>query len=346
MQLKIGDLARRTGLTVRALRHYDAIGLLKPSARADNGYRLYGRDDIARLYRIQALRRLDVSLAHIATLLDRDGEGLGALVDRQLDALEREIRQATALRGVLAGLQAQLRSSAEPSVDQWLMALESMVVGAKYFSGEELAKWKAHDGAAADARRREKAGLTAALQALVQAGASPDSAEARALASRWIGLLLEEAGGDEAMLMNLYAMHWNEPGLQSLTGVGKAAMLFISHAMAWDRMRLYAAYCSPDEMAVLRQHYVQHTEAWPPLIAAVRNCMLRGLAPDGADMRVLAARWHALALAKAGGDPALQAKLQTAFQNEAALRRGSGIDAALTAYVGTAIHSLASASAP
>lgn len=43
------ELAKRSGLTVRTLHHYHAIGLLTPSARADNGYRLYGRDDIARL---------------------------------------------------------------------------------------------------------------------------------------------------------------------------------------------------------------------------------------------------------------------------------------------------------
>jgi hypothetical protein len=50
MALKIGELARRTGLTVRTLHHYDAIGLLKPSARSDAGYRLYGRNDVARLH--------------------------------------------------------------------------------------------------------------------------------------------------------------------------------------------------------------------------------------------------------------------------------------------------------
>ena len=41
MLLKIGELAKRTGLTVRALHHYDAIGLLSPSARPDAGYRLF-----------------------------------------------------------------------------------------------------------------------------------------------------------------------------------------------------------------------------------------------------------------------------------------------------------------
>ena len=48
MLLKVGELAKRSGLTVRTLHHYDAIGLLTPSARADNGYRLYNREDVAR----------------------------------------------------------------------------------------------------------------------------------------------------------------------------------------------------------------------------------------------------------------------------------------------------------
>jgi hypothetical protein len=42
MHLKVGELSRPTGLTVRTLHHYDEIGLLKPSGRCESGYRLYG----------------------------------------------------------------------------------------------------------------------------------------------------------------------------------------------------------------------------------------------------------------------------------------------------------------
>jgi DNA-binding transcriptional MerR regulator len=56
MLLNVGDLAKRCGLTVRMLHHYDAIGLLTPSARSNSGYRLYDKADIARLHQIQALR--------------------------------------------------------------------------------------------------------------------------------------------------------------------------------------------------------------------------------------------------------------------------------------------------
>lgn len=67
MPLKVGELARRCGLTVRTLHHYDQIGLLRPSARSDSGYRLYDRTDIARLHRIQVLRKLGLSWRPSAT---------------------------------------------------------------------------------------------------------------------------------------------------------------------------------------------------------------------------------------------------------------------------------------
>lgn len=56
--LKVGELATRTGLTVRTLHHYDTIELLKPSARSEASYRLYNQDGVARLHAIQALRHM------------------------------------------------------------------------------------------------------------------------------------------------------------------------------------------------------------------------------------------------------------------------------------------------
>lgn len=98
MRLKVGELARRTGLTVRALHHYDSIGLLRPSARSDSGYRLYNQNDVARLHVIQALRRMGLALADVAKLLDGGEVTLPALLGRQIGMLDQEIAQAHALR--------------------------------------------------------------------------------------------------------------------------------------------------------------------------------------------------------------------------------------------------------
>lgn len=344
MLLKIGELARRTGLTVRALRHYDDIALLVPSERSSGGYRLYGPKDVARLYRIQALRRLDLSLADIQGLLDNAAGGISEVVARQVAQLDREILQASALRTHLLSVQGQLQASEEPGIDDWLLALESMNVASKYFSEDEQRRLKTQRDGFTDTVVPERSELSAWLQRLVAAGVSPEHPEAQALAQRWIELLLEEAGGDEGLLIKLYTMHWNEPSLHALTGVDRAGIRYISHAMAFARLLLYGPYCSADDMATLRQHYVTQTDAWPPLIAEVRQQMLASAPTDGASMRALALRWQALLLAKAGGDAALHAKLQHAFHHDAALRAGSGIDETLTAYVGQAIAHLDSVS--
>jgi DNA-binding transcriptional MerR regulator len=86
MLLKIGELAKQTGLTIRALRHYDDIGLLSPSIRSDAGYRLYDRADVARLHGIQALKQLGLDLAGIGDLLDGGAMPLPELIARQLTA--------------------------------------------------------------------------------------------------------------------------------------------------------------------------------------------------------------------------------------------------------------------
>ena len=66
----VGALARRLGLSVRTLHHYDAIGLVVPSGRTDAGYRVYAPADVQRLANVLAYRACGLSLADIARLLD------------------------------------------------------------------------------------------------------------------------------------------------------------------------------------------------------------------------------------------------------------------------------------
>ena len=75
---KIGELARATGLTVRTLHHYDEIGLLVPSERTQAGYRLYGEQDVRRLYEIRALRDLGIPLGD-----EGIARGLKAMIEEE-----------------------------------------------------------------------------------------------------------------------------------------------------------------------------------------------------------------------------------------------------------------------
>ena len=57
-ELKVGELARASGLSIRTVRYYDQIGLLTPSRRSASGHRVYDDADVRRLYRICLLRRV------------------------------------------------------------------------------------------------------------------------------------------------------------------------------------------------------------------------------------------------------------------------------------------------
>src|SRR5690625_4161595 len=77
---KVGDIAHRTGISVRMLHHYDEIGLLCPSRRSDAGYRLYSEADVAKLQQVVSLRQLGFSLREIRdSLIGSDFSSLNVI---------------------------------------------------------------------------------------------------------------------------------------------------------------------------------------------------------------------------------------------------------------------------
>ncbi len=93
----VGRVAEATGVSVRALHHYDAVGLLRPSARSAAGYRLYTPDDVERLRTVVVYRRLGFSLEEVADLLAADGSGQLEHLRRQRDAVTARLQEDTAL---------------------------------------------------------------------------------------------------------------------------------------------------------------------------------------------------------------------------------------------------------
>ncbi len=125
---KVGELAAATGLTVRALHHYDDVGLLVPSQRTAGGHRVHDARDAQRLYRILALRRLGFRLDEIAALLDDGGVSLLETVRRHLEQVERELEHQHRLRERLSQILEALQQSTQPPVDDYLEAVEAMTV--------------------------------------------------------------------------------------------------------------------------------------------------------------------------------------------------------------------------
>src|SRR5207237_7843500 len=138
MLLKVGELAQRTGLSVRTLHHYDAIGLLSPSQRTESGARLYGRDDLIRLHRIEALKRLACSLPQIQAALQASVGAPVETLQRQIDALRVEAARAQQLGQRLQRLLDVVAAGNETAASDWLDILELMNMYHKHMSDDEV----------------------------------------------------------------------------------------------------------------------------------------------------------------------------------------------------------------
>ncbi len=85
--LAVKDIVQITGITKRTLHYYDRINLLKPTFIAENGYRLYGQDGLARLQTILFLKEMDFSLKEIEEILKLPKEGQQQLLRRHNQTL-------------------------------------------------------------------------------------------------------------------------------------------------------------------------------------------------------------------------------------------------------------------
>ncbi|MEV5606345.1 HEAT repeat domain-containing protein [Streptomyces sp. NPDC052299] len=77
----IGEVARRSGVSARMLRHYESLGLVRPTGRNDVGYREYSGEDVRRIFHIESLRSLGLSLREVGRALDDPGFSPAGLVD-------------------------------------------------------------------------------------------------------------------------------------------------------------------------------------------------------------------------------------------------------------------------
>lgn len=98
--MHIGAVAERTGLSLRTLRHYDDVGLLRPSGRSEGGFRLYTSEDVDRLLLIRRMKPLGFSLEEMADLLALvDAQAVGGRpsdIDRRLAAYVEAARERRA----------------------------------------------------------------------------------------------------------------------------------------------------------------------------------------------------------------------------------------------------------
>jgi DNA-binding transcriptional MerR regulator len=238
--MRVQEFAKMAGVTVRALHHYDQLGLVKPR-RSDAGYRLYSVRDLERLEQVVALKFLGIPLKQIKTVLERDANGLRSALQLQRTVLEQKRHMLDMAIQAIGDAERSIAPGGRPDAALLKKIIEVIEMqdnnawAAKYYTPEARAKIAA--------RAKE---WTPELQAKVSAewtelfrdveaclNEDPAGEKAQALAARWKKLVAGFTGGDPeigAGLNRLYADKANWPEQM------KERMAPFSNPKVWEYM--------------------------------------------------------------------------------------------------------------
>lgn len=183
MAFTVGELSRLTGVTVRALHHYDEIGLCRPSQRSAAGYRIYDEHDVLRLQQVLVFRELGVPLDEIGAAID-DASDRAALLRKHRAELARKRAQIDAM---LAAVDAALGVLEKGNTTMQPEDFKALFDGfnPEDYEEEARARWGETDAYKESARRtkqygkpeweairRESEAIYARLAQLMQQGAA------------------------------------------------------------------------------------------------------------------------------------------------------------------------------
>lgn len=235
--IKVGELARRSGVSVRALHYYDQIGLLSPRRHGDGEHRLYRAKDVARLHQIVSLRQLGLPLETIRECLAGTEPTLHAIIERHLARLEEQLQLQELLRERLRTVAASLRQAEEVSVDEFLKTIAMITTMEDYYTPEQRRQLRERAIHIGDPRIREVQeawrDLLAAVRAEMDRGTDPTEERVLNLARRWQGLIDEFTGGDPGIEQSLRRLNTDKPQILQNHGFefDTAMMDYIGKAM-------------------------------------------------------------------------------------------------------------------
>lgn len=220
--MKVGQLARLAGVSVRTLHHYEEEGLLV-GARSASGHRVYADSDLARLREIQALQSLGLTLAEVRECLAAPAPFLRERLRVLRWRAERELALATSRLRRLGQLSAL-------DDGELVARVKEVVMFERYFSEEQLQTLQGRSELA-EQGQRDWAALLAEVRDCMARGADPSSPEVKALAARADELVKAFTGGDPEMAASLKRMYAHEdPAVVSRGAVDRPVMEYLQRA--------------------------------------------------------------------------------------------------------------------
>lgn len=233
--MKVGELAKRAGLSIRTLHYYDEIGLLRPSDVTTSRHRVYGAAELERLQRIKSLRQLGFSLDEIRACLDAPEFSPHRVIEMHIRRLREQIGEQERLVALLETLDASFSAGTIGSPDDLIHAIESIASLERDFTAQELAeigeRGERLGAAHVRAVEREWLGLIARMRAAMLRGDDPASDEVQGLARRWRELVREFTGGNPEIARKVRAGFVNNPERMAAAGLDPALFAYANKAI-------------------------------------------------------------------------------------------------------------------
>lgn len=287
---RMHQFAERGGVTVKALRHYERLGLLKPR-RTDSGYRLYTESDFERLERITALKFLGIPLKQIKAVLDRPGLALNAALRLQRTVLEERQRVLGRAIRAIRDAEEALASDQAAEAAAWNRIIEVIAVQndiesmKKYYSDEAWLKRKEHYERWPPAEFEDLFRETGAAL-----GEDPAGEKAQALKARWRQVLNPIVTGDPEVQAGALAAwndreHWPAAMRERVEELKIERIVdFLARAMAasWKK------YIASEEWLKLPEGFRHPTEPWNQWVLRVQMALEEE--PPGENARALVLR--------------------------------------------------------
>jgi MerR family transcriptional regulator, thiopeptide resistance regulator len=226
----VGDLARHSGVTVRTLHHYEAIGLLRTCERTAAGHRRYAEAELARLQQIRSLRYLGLPLSRIRQVIDGTPETAITVITTHIERLREQAALQRQLLVHLEALRARLLRGEAASMDELMSALEAQTMVERRFTTEEQEFLRQRREVVGDARIKEVEEhawpqIFTDVRAEIAAGTEPQTARGRELADRWFGLVAEFTGGNPKIEARVAASYAEDPTQGGIVPADMAAMM-------------------------------------------------------------------------------------------------------------------------
>ncbi|MBB6670463.1 MerR family transcriptional regulator [Cohnella nanjingensis] len=241
---KVGELAKRTGTTVRTLHHYDRIGLLSPSRTTESGHRLYTDADVVKLHHILSLKQLGFALEEVKAMIQDPSFRPEEMLELQLSRLNEQIGILAELKVRVQHILDRLHSNQPIPGERFMLVMQMMrMMQSPHFSkglADELERRSKRIGPEKlEEIHAEWQTLISEFRSCLIEGKPPDDPEVAELARRWKANMDAYAPADASFVQAAERYYGENPEDAAAHGMDSGLYTYIKAAVSLIEARYF-----------------------------------------------------------------------------------------------------------